>query len=350
MTFVASAPGRCGIVGNPSDLYGGKVLSCSLGARATCRLTVGEDESLPEDRTLWDLAFARFPVEEPCRVEWSTDIPRSSGLSGSTALLAATIACLKLARGEAVVPDVEFGMAVRDVEREEVVCGYQDALMIALGGLRLMDFAGKGPVEPGPLPTSRTVEAPLPFLLVTTGVERLSGSVHGPMVERWLRGDPQVVKAMKALPDLADFGAKALVEGDLKGLGTLMDLNQRMVAALGGSGEAIDALIARCKRHGALGAKLAGAGLGGTVIALTPDADALEAALRKDGYAQFSPPGGRAGADGGERRADRTSECDPSGGGGLGGAISGGLRPRLPSATPPGPGRSGGISSMRRRL
>lgn len=290
MTFSASAPGRCGIVGNPSDLYGGKVLSCSLGARATCRLTVGEDESLPEDRTLWDAAFAAFPVEGPCRVEWTTDIPRSSGLSGSTALLAATVACLMQARGETVTPDVELAMRIRQIEAAKVVCGYQDALMITLGGLRLMDFAGKGPVDPGPLPTSKTVEAPLPFLLITTGVERLSGSVHGPMVDRWLRGDKHVVTAMKALPDLAEFGAKALVDGDLKGLGELMDMNHRFVAALGGSGEAIDALIARCKAHGALGAKLAGAGLGGTVIALTRDADALQAALTHDGYSRFLRP------------------------------------------------------------
>ena len=289
-TFVASAPGRCGIAGNPSDLYGGRVLSCSLPARATCRLTVGEDEALPEDRTLWDAAFGRFPVEGPCRVEWRTDIPRSSGLSGSTALLAATVACLKLARGEAVTPDVELAMAVRDVEREKVVCGYQDAMMIVLGGLRLMDFAGKGPDEAGPLPTSRVVEAPLPFLLVTTGVERLSGSVHGPMVERWRQGDASVVKAMRALPDLADFGAKALVEGDLKGLGELMDMNHRFIRSLGGSGEAIDALIARCKAHGALGAKLAGAGLGGTVIALTQDPDGLQRGLERDGYARFLRP------------------------------------------------------------
>ncbi len=290
MTFTASAPGRCGIVGNPSDLYGGKVLSCSLDACATCRLTVGEDESLPEDRTLWDAAFAHFPVEGPCRVEWTTDIPLSSGLSGSTALLATTVACLMQARGEVVAPDVEFAMRLRDVEREKVLCGYQDALMITLGGLRLMDFAGKGPVAPGPLPTSRTIDAPLPFLLVTTGVERLSGSVHGPMVDRWLKGDPSVVKAMQALPDLAEFGAKALVSGDLKGLGDLMTMNHRFVASLGGSGEAIDALIARCKAHGALGAKLAGAGLGGTVIALTECSEALQASLERDGYTRFLRP------------------------------------------------------------
>lgn len=302
MTFVASAPGRCGIVGNPSDIYGGKVLSCALPVRATCRLTVGEDESLPEDRTLWNAVTSAFPLDGPCHVEWSTDIPRSSGLSGSTALLAATLACVLSARGE--TPPLgndreraEFAMLARDVERRSagIVCGYQDALVIVQGGLRLMDFAGKTPEENHEFgkaipPVSRLIEAPLPFLLVTTGVERLSGSVHGPMVARWRNGDTAVIKAMTALTDLAEFGAKALVEGDLKALGELMDMNHRFVKSLGGSGEAIDALIARCKTHGALGAKLAGAGMGGTVIALTENADALRSALERDGYSRFLRP------------------------------------------------------------
>ncbi|GAG41883.1 unnamed protein product, partial [marine sediment metagenome] len=30
-----SAPGRCGIIGNPSDMYGGSVISCSTQERAT---------------------------------------------------------------------------------------------------------------------------------------------------------------------------------------------------------------------------------------------------------------------------------------------------------------------------
>lgn len=297
MTYVASAPGRCGILGNPSDLYGGRVLSCSLPARATCRLTVDEEESLPEDRTLWDAAFDRFPVDGPCKIEWSTDIPQSSGLSGSTALLAATIACLLQARGE--TPDLstdekktEFAMLVRDVERHgaSIVCGYQDALMIVQGELRLMSFEGMGPETADPRPTLRSLDAPLPFLLVSTGVERLSGSVHGPMVERWKRGEKAVVDAMNRLPELADEGAVALTSGDLPSLGRCMDENHRLVAELGGSGEAIDALIALCKTHGALGAKLAGAGLGGTVIALTEDADALRAALAREGYSRFLCP------------------------------------------------------------
>lgn len=296
-TYVASAPGRCGIVGNPSDIYGGNVLSCSIPARATCRLTLGEENQLPEDTRLWDAAVARFPIEGPVKVEWSTDVPRSSGLSGSTALLAATLAAILAARGEAKdfeAPNarIEFAELVRDVERHEagIMCGYQDAYMIVHGGLRYMTFRGKHPINPGPPAVLESVEAPLPFLLVTTGVERLSGSVHGPIAQRWLEGDPEVVAAIDTIQRLGCEGAEALKKGDFGTLGEAMKENHRLTASLGGSGDAIDTLIAKGLAHGAQAGKLAGAGLGGTVIFLTEDADALEAGLRTNGYQRFLRP------------------------------------------------------------
>ncbi|HWA82981.1 MAG TPA: hypothetical protein VG820_06095 [Fimbriimonadaceae bacterium] len=290
----ASAPGRCGIIGNPSDIYGGVVVSCSVPARARCRLTLGIDGPKPEDPRLWDAAIGRFPLDEPVSVEWTTDIPRSSGLSGSTALLAATLACLLAARGEANRLDAPaaFAELLRGVERHDakIMCGYQDAYMIAYGGLRRMDFAGKHPVEQGPPAKVESIESDLPFLLVTTGVERLSGAVHGPMSERWLRGEKTVVEGMARIAELGRLGAKALAASAWEDLARLMAENHEIVAALGGSGVEVDRLIAACLAGGAKAAKLAGAGLGGTVIALTSDPEDLETYLRSAGYFRIMRP------------------------------------------------------------
>ena len=296
LSVTATAPGRCGIIGNPTDIYGGRVVSCSVPARATCTLTLGES-SLPEDLRLWDAAVARFPISDPVKVDWSSTIPRSSGVAGSTALLAATMACVLKIVGQE--PDLEsadglaaFAELVRDVERNEaaIMCGYQDAYMVVHGGLQFLNFGGKHPVEPGPHGRLMAIESPLPFLLITTGVERLSGSVHGPMSQRWLEGELLVVESMRRITELADEGVAALKNQDWVTLGALMDENHALIAALGGSGEPIDHLISRCKQHGAISAKLAGAGLGGTVIALTLDPAGLEAGLRADGYTRFMTP------------------------------------------------------------
>ncbi len=293
----ASAPGRYGIVGNPSDIYGGVVVSCSVAERATCLLSFDGRSRLPEDLTLWHAATARFPLDG-ASVSWESDIPRSSGLAGSTALLAATLACVLVARRQA--PDLESGAGrmafaelLRDVERREtgVVCGYQDAVMTVFGGLQRMSFAGKHPaVEGGPAATMRPLDAPLPFLLVTTGVERLSGSVHGPMRERWLSGDREVVRGMERISRLGELGARALEQGDLAALAEAMAENHAIIASLGGSGAPVDELVGACLECGAMAAKLAGAGLGGTVIALSEDLDGLERRLRERGYARFARP------------------------------------------------------------
>ncbi len=290
----ASAPARCGILGNPSDIYGGFVLSCSVPARAVCRLTLGESGPLPEDTRLLDAALARFPLEGDWKVEWSTAIPRSSGLSGSTALLAATLACILTARGEAyrLADDVAMGELVRDVERNEadIMCGYQDAQMIVHGGLQWMNFAGKHPAVPGPHPQLTSLQSDLPFLLVTTGVERLSGSVHGPMAQRWMDGEEEVVSAIEAITQMGRQAKDWVISSDWDSIASAMDENHRLVASLGGSGEPIDRLIELAKKHGAKAAKLAGAGLGGTVIALTHQPDELEAKLRGEGYSRFLRP------------------------------------------------------------
>lgn len=298
-SVTASAPARCGIVGNPSDIYGGYVVSCSVPVRNRC--TVRDQHSVHpvDDDLLWQAARRRMPIPEPAEVEWVTLIPRSHGLSGSTALLAATLACLARFRDEE--PDLttgegrtRFAELVRDVEAHGagIICGYQDAQMIVHGGLQAMDFAGKHPLDGGPLPQVEPLPAPqsLPFLLVSTGVERLSGSVHGPIRDRWLRGERAVVSAMEHLATLARAGGRALSKQDWDTLARAMHENHRYVAELGGSGEAIDRLVKDCRRAGALAAKLAGAGLGGTVIALTESPDSLQRSLTAMGYTRFLRP------------------------------------------------------------
>ena len=219
-------------------------------------------------------------------------MPRSSGLAGSTALLAATLACVRKVRGEEVSANASFAELVRDIELNEggIVCGFQDAYMAVHGGLRAMDFAEKHPIEGGPHGRLKAIVADLPFLLITTGVERLSGSVHGPLRDRWLRGDSEVVSGMQRIAELGRAGAGALENADWKTLGKALDENHAIVASLGGSGEAIDALIEACREEGAIASKLAGAGLGGTVIALTENAAELESRLKRRGYHRFLRP------------------------------------------------------------
>ncbi len=308
---VCSAPGRAGIIGNPTDMYGGAVISCSVGMRArvtivpapelvleageqTCHIASRGDLRPRGDQ--FDLAraildYMRLPPLA-CHVRYESEIPLRSGMSGSTALVVALLRALLTWQGE--YPNLyQLAERARYIELNylEVVCGYQDAYMCTFGGLNYIDFRGKQFYREAEAELFATVEplAPyvsrLPFVLAFTGVKHSSGAVHKPLRERWMEGESVVVEGYRRITEIARMGKKALVLGNWPMLGRLMNENHSVQRDLGGSGESNERLIAAALKAGALGAKLAGAGHGGTVIALWPweDAAPLESTLREAG-------------------------------------------------------------------
>ncbi|MEA3408647.1 MAG: galactokinase family protein [Chloroflexota bacterium] len=320
-TVHCSAPGRCGIIGNPTDMYGGTVISCSIDFRAhVCvepcdqlRLEVAGQETVIEsadDLILngddFDVARAILDYfrEDDLRykISYWTDIPIRAGVAGSTALTVAMLYALLHLQG---VDYSRYQVAelARYIELNHlrVVCGYQDAYMCTFGGLNYMDFRGKqfyreaseelyATVEP----LERYVPA-LPFVLAHTGASHSSDAVHKPLRERWLEGEREVHEGYERISYLAREGKKALLAGNWARLGQLMNENHAIQRDLGGSGEANEHLIHVALEHGALGAKLAGAGQGGTIIALHPQPGEMIAALREAGSEKIFFPTPRPG-------------------------------------------------------
>lgn len=314
--IIASAPGRCGIVGNPSDMYGGSVISCTVQERAECQVepcdelhVVNEDETVVlysrDDLQLTgdklDLARAVLtwfnidPATAKFSLSMRTDIPMKAGMSGSTAMLAAIVGAVVSYHGgsDNLLPfdwkRYWYAETTRKIEARvmKIMCGLQDQHMAVFGGLNFMNYAGKEALEQTDEEPLATVE-PLtdrvmmpPLILAHTGIQHHSGTVHKSPRERWLAGEPLVRRNYARLSELAVMGKRALVENDWEKLGALMDENHALVSELGGSGEANDRLIRAAKEAGSWGAKLAGAGGGGTIIALNNDeeiGDALMAA------------------------------------------------------------------------
>lgn len=94
---------------------------------------------------------------------------------------------------------------------------------------------------------------------------------------------------------LARRGKRALIEQDWQKLGEVMNENHAIVAALGGSGLENDRLIEAALRSGAWGAKLAGAGGGGTIIVLAKDHEKVVQALLDAGAEKLLTPAPRPG-------------------------------------------------------
>jgi galactokinase/mevalonate kinase-like predicted kinase len=173
----------------------------------------------------------------------------------------------------------EIAEAAHKIEFEgmNVTCGFQDQYMAVFGGLNCMEFRGKDPKSETPDPLFATVEPlaqyvpALPMLLANTGVAHHSGTVHKPLRQRWIEGDREVVEGYERIQSLAREGKKALLRADWECLGAMMNEQHAIQRDLGGSGEANERLIRAALAAGAWGAKLAGAGGGGTILLLHPD-------------------------------------------------------------------------------
>ena len=305
----ASAPARAGVIGNPTDGYGGSLISCTLACRATVRLVeaqhlelafhgqetvIGDESDLVLDGGVFDAArsvirYLRI-ADRKLRLVGESEIPFRSGLAGSTAMLASIFGAVCKFLG-LELNRYQCAETIRHIELNymDIQCGYQDQYMTVFGGLNYLDFRTKEIYRDIAEEVYATVEplaglvSGLPFVLIHTGVQRISGSVLKPIRERWMDGDPAVVEGYREIGELARLGKRALLRGDWEELGELMNRNHEIQQALGASGKINDHFIELARANGALGAKLAGAGGGGTIIALHHRPERLIEAFRKEG-------------------------------------------------------------------
>ncbi|MFT5290178.1 MAG: glucuronokinase [Planctomycetota bacterium] len=326
------ALGRVGLLGNPSDGYGGKVLSFTfLDQQAEVRVAPSErarvtgpngealeaasldallprllDPSLPPGADLILGAWGRFRrhAEEQgsplagaagvLRVAATTTIPRQVGLSGSSALVIASLRAFGAHFQVGISPIALAAMALAvEVDDLGLSAGPQDRVVQSFEGLVSMDFSGPHreeayvPLEPFLLPALFIAWTP------KTGVP--SSTAHREVRERWDRGDPEVRQAISAFAPLAVAGVEALERGDAKALADLLDQNFAARRAIWPLAQSDLDLVALAHKHNT-GAKLAGSG--GAIVGVLRDNDSerlthIAAAYRSAGYAFLVPKVGR---------------------------------------------------------
>ncbi len=318
---------RAGLLGNPSDMYGGKVISFLI--RDFCaRVRLWESPSVtlrphPEhDRTefanLLDLVnsverhgyygmqrvvfaackrFVEYARERSIKlrranftIEYETSIPRQSGLGGSSAMIIATLrALLKFHRvPERKVLARQLAELALSVETKElgIAAGLQDRVVQSYGGLAYMDFsAGKGKY-------TRLSSRSLPrFGLAYLAEDQFgtleSGRVHSEVRYRWERGDREVRKSMAGIARCALLGKKALSGGDQKSLARLINRNFELRRKLFGDAAlgAHNIRLVEIAREQGLAAKLPGSS--GAALILLGDSrseEALSRAYQEQGY------------------------------------------------------------------
>jgi len=263
----SSACARVGLLGNPSDIYGGRGLGFSVsGLTATVTLTPAPALALPNElfRAAWtlmsrELSEAAIDADgRPFALTFQSSIPFQGGLSGSSALVIAAL------RGWSRWFGLPLGArraAQLALEVENDVLGIRagplDRVVQAHDGLLAMDFAR--PFDPG---AARRLSPALlgPMLLAWHGVPgESSGDVHAPVFARFEAGDRSVRETMDALARNADAGAAALEAGDHEAFAACVDQNFELRAQVFPIADADRELVALGRAAGAA-SKLPGSG------------------------------------------------------------------------------------------
>ncbi len=268
-SFSGTAYARIGLLGNPSDVLMGRVLSMTFQLRARARAHWGPTRQLPlvaRTIALYSEQVGRPYAGPPLVID--TEIPRQSGLSGSSAIVVATLRALCAWHDDALQPELLALLAV-DVERGMGMAGgMQDQVIQSHEGVILMDFACRP--EPCLYPLDPET---LPPLLVSWPPHdgAPSSEVHGTLTHVLPSLGP--AGHMGRLGDLAWEGRRRLLSGE-RDLRDLFDENLRLRGQLMSIAED-DLATAALARDLGCGAKLAGSG--GAVIATAPDPASLEA-------------------------------------------------------------------------
>ena len=218
-------------------------------------------------------------AQESLLVEAEADLPPGGGLGCSAAMGVA------IARAIDPSASVET-ISARVMAWEQIFHGNPsgiDAAVAARGGCVLFE---KG----RPLDAVR-VRGGLTLCIGNTGLASGTKAMVDAVARyRWRR--PQIVdKAFAGIRALVRNASLAIEDGDRFALGRLMDLNQMLLSGLFVSTQEIETMCNLARSSGAMGAKLTGAGGGGSVVALVNGLAGAEKVLEawtREGFTGFA--------------------------------------------------------------
>jgi D-glycero-alpha-D-manno-heptose-7-phosphate kinase len=192
--------------------------------------------------------------------------PAGAGISGSSALMIASTAALAEYTGEPLDRE-QIRVIAQNVEAQliRVPTGCQDYYPALYGGVNAIHLRASG-IEREALPVDPE-EIERRFLVAYTGAPRQSGINNWEVFKAHLDGNQRVHRNFDDIAAIANGMRSALIASDWQSVTKLLqqEWKLRRSNAPGITTPLIDTLISETANHGALAAKVCGAGGGGCV-------------------------------------------------------------------------------------
>lgn len=319
---------RAGLLGNPSDGYFGKtiaLLARNYRARVllypSARLEIKPSKAdTPVFESIDDLyattrwrgyyggirliqaLIVRFmdycrdrKIELPNRnfaIEYESTIPLRLGMGGSSSIITAALRALCQYYSVDIPLPIQANLVLETETKElGVPAGPQDRVIQVYEGLVYMDFEENLMKTRGYGNYEALDPALLPNIYIGYRTTLSEGTevFHNNIRERWLRGDAEIVSAMRTWASYAEQGRDALLERDYATLNRLIDRNFDLRASIYKIGAGNTEMIHTARK---VGASANFAGSGGAIVGSFEDEDmyaALQRAMKRIGVAVIKP-------------------------------------------------------------
>ncbi len=294
MKAIAEAPSKAIITGEHFVVHGAWALAAALPKKVRVEVQESSAFKVVSDRfegrgsralrpisTLVEAMAREFSFRPTPKVSIRSEIPEGAGLGSSASTMVAIASAL--ARLHSVRLGAEE-LAHLSMVGEQEIHGKPsgiDSAICALGGVILFR-RGQSPKKVA-FKGSRT-------LLVSFSGKKRSTKRQIARVSSVKESFPSLFDGLtESASEVSLMAADRLAAGDMKGLGRLLNFNHAVLSTLGVSNESLDRLVDLSLSLGSYGAKLTGAGGGGSVVAVAPEGKekSIISGLKARGFETF---------------------------------------------------------------
>ncbi len=280
MNAKGSAPGKVILFGEHAVVYGEPALSLAVDKRIKCKVSSSQSKTYvngyPINKKHHSYILEcidKLDTDENFEIETESDLPSGAGMGSSAAVTVSTLGALneflsKDFEEEKIAVDafdVEYKVQGNASPIDTSTSTHGNALLISKE--KKKDFLWRIEKENNIWNIHHQDIPDINLVIGDTGVH----SNTGPLVKKVRRFYEKSNFAKEIIEEIGDIvteGTKKLKNKELEKVGELMDENQRLLSILGVSHPKLEKLIRGARKH-SYGAKLTGAGGGGSMIALT---------------------------------------------------------------------------------
>ncbi len=287
-----SAPGKIILLGEHAVVFGKPALALAIDLRISADVKPSDQYSVnrhPMKKK--HHAYISASLDEawdgpPINIDTDSEIPSGSGLGSSAAVTVACVAAMTCSKGKIDYEKV----ARRSFEVECIVQGRASPTDTSTSthGHGILVSPDKlddqlWSIEKGERSWHiyHCDVPPLKFVVGYTGIHAATGPLVA-KVKKLVDSDQGSKKAIDRIGEIVLDGAQAVSKKDKKKIGELMDEDHSLLNSLGVGHPMLEALVDASRRD-SYGAKLTGAGGGGSMIALTDEPEKVARSISSAG-------------------------------------------------------------------